>query len=67
MDTHPGSVEKREKRLQSRREQERACRASEAAEQREEMLRKRRMRDRAWCASKARQARLQQRKYGLAA
>ena len=68
MDTNPESVEKREKRLRSRRERERACRASETAEQREERLRKRRMRDRARRASQAtedREARLQQRRYRL--
>ena len=53
MDTKPESVEKREKRLRSRREQERARRASETVEQREERLRKRRMRDRARRASQA--------------
>ena len=68
MDTNPESVEKREKRLRSRRERERARRASETAEQREERLRKRRMRDRARRASQAtedREARLQQRRYRL--
>ena len=40
IDTNPESVEKREKRLQSRREWERARRTSETAEQREERLRK---------------------------
>ena len=68
MDTNPESVEKREKRMRSRRERERARRASETAEQREERLRKRRMRDRARRASQAtedREARLQQRRYRL--
>ena len=41
------AVDERERRLQRRRERERARRDSETAEQREERLRKRRMRDRA--------------------
>ena len=65
MDTHLGLVEKREKKLQSRRERESARHASKTAEQREERLRKWRMTDRARRASKARQARLQQTRYGL--
>ena len=40
------AVDERERRLQRRRERERARRDSETAEQREERLRKRRMRDR---------------------
>ena len=65
MDANPESVEKREKRLRSRRERERARCASKTAEQREERLR---MRDRARRASQAtedREARLQQRRYRL--
>ena len=45
------AVDERERRLQRRRERERACRDSETAEQREERLRKRQMRDRARCAA----------------
>ena len=41
------AVDERDRRLQRRRERERARRDSETAEQREERLRKRRMRDRA--------------------
>ena len=64
------SIEKRENRLQRRREQERSRRASETAEEREERLRKRRVRDRARHAAQsdaARQANLLRRRERSAA
>ena len=61
------SIEKREKRLQCRREQERSRRASETGEEREERLRKRRVRDRARHAAQSDAANLLRRRERSAA